>query len=69
MTYVRHMPQIDDGLVTAGEAATILQCDRRTVHRLVERGELQAVMKMPGLRGALVLDRKAVESLAMERAA
>lgn len=65
------MPQIDQTVetVTVAEAAEILECDRRTVHRLVERGALRPVLKLPGLRGALVLNRAAVESLAEERAA
>ena len=63
------MPQIDQALVTVAEAAALLACDRRTVHRLVERGALTPALKLPGLRGALVLDRAAVEALAVERAA
>lgn len=57
-----------DLLVTAEVAAT-LKTDRKGVRRLVERGDLVPVRKLPGLTGAYLFDPVAVEALAAERSA
>lgn len=44
---VRHMPN----LVTTAQKARQLGVDVRTVHRMVERGELVPVAKGEGIRG------------------
>lgn len=68
MPYVSVMPTTPD-LITAAEVARIYGCHVRTVHRLVERGDLEPAMKAPGLRGALFFRRNDVLRLAAERAA
>lgn len=67
MPYVYAMPTPD--LITAAEVARIYGCHVRTVHRLVERGDLEPAMKAPGLRGALFFRRNDVLALAASRVA
>jgi len=55
------------GQVTTREASEILGKSIRATIRLVESGKLKPLLKLPGLRGAYVFDRRVVESLA-ERA-
>lgn len=55
-------------LITAAQAADLLDRPRREVVRLVERGDLVPAMKLEGLRGAYLFDPAAVEALAVERA-
>jgi excisionase family DNA binding protein len=62
------MPQTPD-LITTAEVARIYGCHVRTVHRLVERGQLEPAIKAPGLRGTLFFRRDDVLRLAAERAA
>jgi Helix-turn-helix domain len=57
------MPKVPP-LVTSAEAATIIGRDVRTIHRLVERGDLQPATKLPGIRGAFLFRREDVERLA-----
>lgn len=54
-------------LITAADAAAILDRPRRTVIRLVERGDLKPAMKLPGIRGAYLFDPDHVRALAAER--
>lgn len=56
-------------LIGAAEAAQILHMDLRTIHRQIDKGEIPHVAKLPGLRGAYVLDRAEIERIAAERAA
>lgn len=62
------MPKTPD-LLTTAEVASIYGCHVRTVHRLVERGDLSPAIKAPGLRGSLFFRREDVLRLAAERAA
>lgn len=62
------MPTTPD-LLTAAEVARIYGCHVRTVHRLVERGDLPVAVKAPGLRGAKFFRRADVLALAAARAA
>jgi hypothetical protein len=55
------------GLIGSADAASILQCSRREVTRLVERGVLTPAMKLPGTRGAYLFDPVEVERVAAER--
>lgn len=50
-------------LVGVSEASTLTGLDRRTLHRKVKRGELHAVSKLPGLRGALIFNRADITPL------
>jgi DNA-binding transcriptional MerR regulator len=61
------MPNVEQLLPTS-EAASILQCDVRTIHRLVRRGQLTPTLKAPGLRGAYMFRRADVEALAQRAA-
>lgn len=61
------MPNPD--LIPTADAAQILGCHVRTVHRFVESGDLKPAVRMPGLRGALMFRRADVERLAKRRAA
>jgi excisionase family DNA binding protein len=65
--YVVHMA--NDGLLTTAQAAAVVRVPRRTLIRLVERGEIAPAMKLEGLRGAYLFDPIAVEALAAEREA
>lgn len=51
------------------EASELTGLDRRTIHRMVERGELKPVSKLPGLRGAYIFNRADIERIAAERKA
>jgi len=55
------------GLVSSREAARRLGCSHRTVIRLVERGELEPSVKVPGYRGAYLFDPDHVRALADDR--
>lgn len=66
--YLRRVPKIQGELIGVAEASEITGLDKRTLHRKVERGELQAVSKLPGLRGAYIFARSEIERLAKERA-
>ncbi len=55
--------------VTTAEAARILGVSVRTVHRMVAAGTLTAPIKLPGLRGAYLLDATEVRRLADKLAA
>lgn len=43
-------------LISTLEAAKLLDKSVRTVHRMIRRGELEAI-KLPGATGSYVLDR------------
>lgn len=60
------MPQLEQ--CTTKQAAEALHTDRKGVRRLVERGALVPVLKLPGLTGAYLFARADVEALAAERA-
>lgn len=47
--------------MSTGEVAASPGKDVRTVHRMVESGELTPVAKMPGRTGAYLFDPKSVE--------
>lgn len=59
--------------VTTAQAATALRRSRRTVIRMVDRGDLMAATKLPGIRGAYLIDRESLDayldSLPSERSA
>lgn len=56
-------------LIGIAEAAHLTGLDRRTLHRMIDKGELQPASKLPGLRGAYVLNRSDIEALAAKRTA
>jgi len=51
----------DPDLLSAAEAAELLGCSKRTIHRRILRGELPAARQMPGETGAFLLRRSDVE--------
>lgn len=52
-------------LITSPQAAALLKCSARTVHRLVDSGQLKPVMRLSaGPNGAFVFKRRDVERLA-----
>ncbi len=51
-------------LVTTAEAGALLKARPRTVQRIVERGKLTPVKRLPGPFGAMLFDRAEVEALA-----
>lgn len=59
------MPNLD--LIPTSEAAALLGVHVRTVHRHVRAGDLTPTVKVPGLRGALMFDRRDVELLRLKR--
>jgi excisionase family DNA binding protein len=61
------MPNLD--LVPTAEAARMLGCHVRTVHRLVEAGALTPAVQAPGLRGARMFRTRDVMRLAKQRKA
>ena len=54
---------------TAAEASAALGVSIRTVHRMVESGQLTPIIKLPGKTGAYLFDPEQVELLKAERAA
>lgn len=56
------MPNLPLELIGTAEVARRRGCDTSTVHRLVNSGQLTAVAKAPGLRGAYLFDPAAVEA-------
>ena len=71
MVHDEAMPHTEEPLIGTAEAARILGgVSHRTVHRLVESGDLTPAMTAPGGRaGAFLFDRADVERLAKVRAA
>lgn len=61
------MPKIQDDLIGVAEASELTGLDRRTIHRKVDRGELKAAVKLPGLRGAYLFRRSDIEQIAAAR--
>lgn len=58
------MPKLDqDELVSTAEAARMLDRHVRSIHRLVQTGELVPVAKIPGRTGAFLFRRADVEAL------
>lgn len=55
-------------IIGAQEAKAILGVSRTTLERLMKRGQLQAIRKLPGAAGGYIFDREAVERLREERA-
>lgn len=65
-----YMPPNEDQLIGTAEAARILGKSHRTIHRLVETGELTPALVAPGGRAGAFLFRKAdIEALAKGAAA
>lgn len=58
-------PAVD--LVTSPEAGRIINRSPRTVHRLVEAGQLKPAARLSGPNGAMLFHRADVEALAVER--
>jgi excisionase family DNA binding protein len=54
-------------LLSAGEAAAILGCSVRTVHRRIARGDLPVAYRLPGNIGAYVLRRDDVDRAAQRQ--
>lgn len=50
--------------ITVSEAAEVLKCDVRTVHRKIKRGEIKAKKAYDGLRAPYLID---AASLPIER--
>lgn len=48
-------------LLTSAEVAEKLHISTRTVARLAESGDLPVAQRLPGVRGALFFDERAVE--------
>lgn len=58
------MPKLDqDEMVSTAEAAQMLDRHVRSIHRLVQTGELTPVAKIPGRTGAYLFRRADVEAL------
>lgn len=55
-----------DELISSRDAAEILHCDIRTVHRWAAGGWLPVAVKVPGYRGGYLFHRDAIEDLADE---
>lgn len=53
-------------LLTAVEAAEVLQCSRRTILRMVESGDLPYVRKLEGPNGAYLFDAGVVGVIARQ---
>ena len=51
------MPKKLETLIGVAEASELTGLDRRTIHRKAERGEIEPVSKLPGLRGAYIFNR------------
>ena len=64
---VWRMPNPDELVINAAEAAEILGIDRKTVARLAEVGELPAIRKLPGRTGSWIFDQRIVRRVAQER--
>ena len=56
-------------LITASEAAKILDRPERTVKYQAKRDKLPVVAKLPGATGAYLFDRAAIEAIADSEAA
>lgn len=63
---VWHMSKVDAEQITTREAAEILGKSVRATIRLVESDALKPIRKLPGLRGAFLFDRAAVQAIADE---
>lgn len=59
----------NEHLMTSKQVSILLNVDVRTVHRMVRDGRLLPVLKVPGITGAWLFNRSAVEALAAERPA
>ena len=61
------MPNSDELIISASEAAEILDVSVDTVCRWAERGDLPAIRKLPGVSGAWIFDTTVVRRKATER--
>lgn len=55
--------------MTTAQAAAALGVSVRTIHRMVDAGTLTATIKLPGLRGAYLLDANQIASVKRNKAA
>ena len=62
------MQTTGEALIGATEAAEILQVSKDTLIRMIARGDLAAVHKLPAQNGAYLLDRAEVLRLRASRA-
>lgn len=70
MVHDEAMPHTDPPLIGTAEAAHILGKSHRTIHRLVQSGDLTpALTASGGQHGVFLFKREDVEALAEERAA
>ena len=53
--------------MSAEQAAQRLGCSGRTIRRMVTRGELEPLLKMPGETGAYVFEAAEIERAAARR--
>jgi excisionase family DNA binding protein len=67
MSRFAHVTKSD--LLSAAEAATILNVSRATLNRWAAQGTVRTVHAMPGQTGARLFDRAEIETLAAERVA
>ena len=67
IVHVMHSPDASTTtLITSAQAAAILKCSPRTVHRRVIAKELVPAVKLAGPNGAFLFRREDVERLAGE---
>lgn len=64
-----NMPTTDEAMIGATEAAGHLRVSKDTLIRMIARGELTPVHKLPGDNGAYLFSRADVERLAEAKAA
>lgn len=60
MAYVGQMPTPD--FLPVADVARLLKKDVRTVHRMIERGELEAVKAHEGIRAPYLVSRTSVDA-------
>ena len=53
-------------LLTSTQAGQLLGVSGRTVLRMLERGEIECVQKLPGSRGHVLFDSEVVQRKALE---
>jgi excisionase family DNA binding protein len=63
------MPKVEQVLLPTSQVAERLGVHVRTVHRMVDRGEIKAAAKVPGLRGPLLFTEDEVSRVEQDGAA